>query len=66
VSIAKKVVGTSADQNVIGSHAQRVQSRRLHAMLRTPWPWPRAVMAIIVLSLVLWGVVAGIVLVAFH
>ena len=63
--IAKKVVGASADQKVIGAHAERVQSQRLRAMLRTPWPWPRAVMAIIILSLLLWGGVAGIALLAF-
>ena len=63
--ITKKVVGTSADPNVIGAPAERVQSQRLRATLRTPWPWPRAVMAIIILSLLLWSVVAGIVLLAF-
>ncbi|HTE82823.1 MAG TPA: hypothetical protein VK634_19205 [Reyranella sp.] len=63
--ITKKVVGTSADPNVIGAPAERVQSQRLRAMLRTPWPWPRAAMVIILLSLLLWGGVAGIALLAF-
>jgi hypothetical protein len=66
VPIAKKVVGASADKDVIGAHAERAQSRRLHAMLRTPWPWPRAALAIVLLSLLLWGGIAAIASLAFY
>jgi hypothetical protein len=36
------------------------------AKSRTPWPWPRAVLAIIVLSLLLWAGVAAIALLAWY
>jgi hypothetical protein len=65
VPIAKKVVGAPADKKVIGANAEPVQSRRLRALLRTRWPWPRAAMTIILLSLLLWGGVAAIVSLAF-
>lgn len=66
MAIAKKVVGTSADKNVIESDAERIPSGRLRAMLRTPWAWPRAVLVIALLSLLLWGGTAAIALLAFH
>ncbi len=65
VSIAKKVVEAPAGKKVIETHAGRVQSRRLHAMLRTPWPWPRAVIVIFLLSLLLWGGIVAIISFAF-
>jgi len=36
------------------------------ATLRTRWPWPAAVMVIILLSLLLWGGIAAIALLAFN
>jgi hypothetical protein len=66
VPIARKVVGASADKNVSAAPAERVQSKRLRAMLRTPWPWPRAAMVIVLLSLLLWGSVVAIGSLAFH
>lgn len=35
-------------------------------MPQTPWPWPRAALTIVSLSLLLWGGIAGIALVAFN
>ena len=64
--IAKKVVGTAADTKIVGTPAEQVQSRPLPDIPRTRWPWPRAAMAIILLSLLLWGIVAGIALLAFN
>lgn len=64
--IAKKAVEPSADTKIAEADAERVQSRPMPAILRSPWPWPRAAMAIILLSLLLWGVVAGIALLAFN
>lgn len=66
MAIAKKVVGTSADKRGIETDAERLQPGRLRTMLRTPWPWPRAVLVIALLSLLLWGGVAVIGLLAFH
>jgi hypothetical protein len=65
VPIARKEVGASADRKVIGLQAERVQSRRLRAMLRPSWPWPRAAMAIFLVSLLLWAGIATIALLAF-
>jgi len=67
VSAAKKVVATSAsaDKKVIGTRAELAQSRRLRAMLRAPWPWPRAAMVIILVSLLLWAGIVAIALLAF-
>jgi hypothetical protein len=66
VSIAKKLVEPSTDKKVIRTHAEWIQSRQLRAMLRTPWPWPRAVMAILLISLLLWGGVLAIASLAFN
>jgi hypothetical protein len=65
VPIARKEVGASADRKVIGLQAERLQSRRLRAIPASPWPWPRAVMAIFLLSLLLWAGIATIALLAF-
>ncbi len=65
MSIAKKVVEAPAGKKVIGPQASQIRSRRLRAMLRTPWPWPRAVLAIFLLSLLLWGGVVAIISLAF-
>jgi hypothetical protein len=65
VPIAKKVVDAPIDNNAIGTPVERVQSRRLPAIPGTPWPWPRAVMAIFLLSLLLWGGVMAIASIAF-
>jgi hypothetical protein len=61
VSATKKVVGASSSEKFVGSAL--LQSR---AKLGTAWPWPRGAMAIILLSLLLWGGVAAIVLLAFN
>jgi hypothetical protein len=65
VPIAKKAVDAPIDDNVTGIPPGRVQSRRLPAMPGTAWPWPRAVMAIFLLSLLLWGGVVAIASIAF-
>lgn len=65
MSIVKKLVEVTPDKKVVGIRADLDQSRRLHAMLRTPWPWPRAVMGIFLVSLLLWGGIVAIASVAF-
>ena len=56
----------SATKKVIGAHGGFIDSQQLRVELRTPWPWPKAALAIILLSLVLWGGIAGIALAAFN
>jgi hypothetical protein len=65
VSAAKKVVGASATKKIGGAHAGFAHSLESRARLRTAWPWPRAALAIILLSLLLWGGVAAIASLAF-
>jgi hypothetical protein len=66
VPIAKKTVGHSPDNKVLGVHSELTQPGRSPSMLPMAWPWPRAVVAIVLLSLLIWGIVAGIALLAFH
>jgi hypothetical protein len=55
----------SATKKVVAVHGGFVGSQQACAELRTPWPWPQAVLAIILLSVLLWGGIAAIALVAF-
>jgi hypothetical protein len=63
---AKKVVEVRATTKVVGAHGGFVHSLQSRARLGTPWPWPRAAVTIILLSLLLWGGVAAIALLAFN
>jgi hypothetical protein len=65
VSIAKKLAPVPADKNVIELHSERVTSQKLGAGTPTRWPWPRTVMVIFLLSLLLWGGVLAIASLAF-
>jgi hypothetical protein len=61
VSAAKKLVEASSTEKFVGT-----PSLRSRANLGTAWPWPRAALAIVLLSLLLWGGVAAIVSLAFN
>ena len=63
---AKKVGEASATNKVAGTDAGFVHSLQSPAKQRTLWPWPRAALTIILLSLLLWGGVAAIALLAFN
>lgn len=43
-----------------------IRSLRSRARPERRWPWPRAALIILLLSLVLWGAVAAIALFAFN
>ena len=66
MSATKKVVGACATKKVGGTQAGFADSLQSQAKLGTPWLWPRAALAIILLSLLLWGAVAGIASLAFN
>jgi hypothetical protein len=55
VADGKKVVG-----------AGFVHSLKWRAKLGAPWRWPRAALTIILLSLLLWAIIAAIALLAFN
>ena len=55
-----------AGKKVVGTHAGFVHSLESRGRLGTPWRWPRAALAIILLSLLLWGGIAAIALLAFN
>jgi hypothetical protein len=55
-----------ATKKVDRAHAGLACSLQSRARLRTRWPWPPAALAIILLSLLLWGGIAAIVLLAFN
>jgi hypothetical protein len=61
VSATKKVVRASSPNKFGGAPSQ--QSR---AKLGAAWPWPRAALVIVLVSLLLWGVVAAIISLAFN
>ncbi len=56
----------SATKNVVGAQGEFVNARQSRAEPRTPWPWPHAALAIVLLSVLLWGGIASIALVAFN
>ncbi len=53
-----------AAKKVDKAHAGFVHSLPSRAGGRTRWPWPAAALVIILLSLLLWGGIAGIALLA--
>jgi hypothetical protein len=55
-----------AAKKVDKAHAGFVQSLSSHAGIRTRWPWPPAALVFILLSLLLWGGIAVIALLAFN
>lgn len=56
----------SATKKVIGARGGLFDSQQSDVPLRTPWPWPQAALVIVLLSLLLWGGIAAIALVAFN
>jgi hypothetical protein len=54
-----------AAKKVDRAHAGFVSSLQSRARLGTRWPWPLAALVIILLSLLLWGGIAAIALLAF-
>ena len=55
-----------AAKKVDKAHAGFVPSLPSRARVGRRWPWPAAVMVIILLSLLLWGGIAAIALLAFN
>ena len=55
----------SATKKALGAHAGFVHLQPC-AKPGTRWPWPRAALTIVLLSLLLWGAVAVIALLAFN
>ena len=55
-----------AAKKVDKAHAGFAHSLPLPARLGKRWPWPAAALVIILLSLLLWGGIAAIALVAFN
>ncbi len=55
-----------AAKKVDKAHAGFVHSLSSRAGVRTRWPWPAAALVIILLSLLFWGGIAVIALVAFN
>ena len=55
-----------AAKKVDKAHAGFVHSLPSRARVGTRWPWPAAALVIILLSLLLWGGIAAIALLAFN
>jgi hypothetical protein len=55
-----------AAKKVDKAHAGFVHSLSSRAGVRTRWPWPPAALVIVLLSLLLWGGIAVITLLAFN
>jgi hypothetical protein len=55
-----------AAKKVDKTHAGFAHSLPLRARRGMRWPWPAAALVIILLSLLLWGGIAAIALVAFN
>lgn len=55
-----------ATKKVVAVHGGFVGSQHARAELRTPWPWPQAALAIILMSVLLWGGIAAIALATFN
>lgn len=56
----------SATKKFVAVHSGFANSQPSDIGLRTPWPWPQAALAIILVSVLLWGGIAGIALVTFN
>ena len=55
-----------AAKKVDKANAEFVQSLPSRAGLGTRWPWPAAALLIVLLSLLVWGCIAAIALLAFN
>jgi hypothetical protein len=55
-----------AAKKVDKANAEFVQSLPSRAGLGTRWPWPAAALVIVLLSLLVWGGIAAIALIAFN
>jgi hypothetical protein len=55
-----------AAKKVVRAHGGFVRSLQALARLGTRWPWPAAALVIVLLSLLLWGGIAAIALLAFN
>ncbi len=56
----------AALKKAVKAHSGPFDSVQPNAQSGRRWPWPRAVLTIIVLSLMLWGGAAAIALLAFN
>lgn len=56
----------SATKKLSGAGTGLLHRSEFQDRLDAAWPWPRAALAILGLSLLLWGMVAGIVSLAFR